>query len=367
MIENGKISAMQMGIIMYPTILATAILLVPAITAEHAKRDLWLSPIWSSLIGLFVVYIAHQLSKHFPNKTIIEYSEDILGRILGKVLGMVYLLFYLHITGIVIREYGEFIVGTFLTNTPISVIMGTMVLVCAYNVRGGVEVMGRTAQMFVPILIILFAGLVILLIPELHPKNMFPVLEHGLGPSIKGSLVPQGWFSEFILISFLLPFVTDKVKAMKWGMISVIVVMITMVITNFATLFLFGDLTPTLTYPVMLAARYISIADFFEHLEAFVMAIWVVGTFVKISMFYYAVVIGTAQWLKLANYRPITLPIGFILVLFSIWLAPSLQDMIHFLDITSPFYFLTLQVMIPILLLIISFIQIMIKKRRAKG
>jgi spore germination protein KB len=211
--------------------------------------------------------------------------------------------------------------------------------------------MGRTAQMFVPIVIFLFVWIVALLVPELEPSNMLPMFERGLGPSLRGSLVPQGWFSEFFLIAFLLPYVSNREKGMKWGMISVAAVMLTMVITNFASLFLFGELTSTLVYPVMVAARFISLADFFEHLEAFVMAIWVGGTFVKISMFYYSIVIGTAQWLKLSDYRPLTLPVGFLLVLVSGWLAPGLQELVHFISTVSPFYFQTMQIAIPLLLL----------------
>jgi spore germination protein KB len=196
MIEKGKISSFQMGMIMYPTIQATAILLVPAITAVHAKRDMWLSPIWASLIGLLTMYIAHLLNKLYPDKTLIEYVELILGRFLGKVVGLIFLLFFLHNSGILIRQYGEFIIGTFLTQTPLIVIMGTMILVCSFNVRGGLEVIGRSAQMFVPMVLVLFIWIVILLIPDLDPKNMLPIMEHGAGPSLMGALVPQAWFSE---------------------------------------------------------------------------------------------------------------------------------------------------------------------------
>jgi spore germination protein KB len=361
MIEKGKISAFQLGIIMYPTVLATAILLVPAITAQTAERDLWLSPIWASVIGFLTVYIVCKLNNYYPDKTIIEYSQDIIGPLLGKAYGVVYLIFLLHINGIVIREYNEFMTGTFLIRTPMTMIAGTMVLVCAFNVRGGIEVMGRTAQIFVPIVILLFAFIVVLLIPELDPTHILPMMEHGITPSLKGSLVPAGWFSEFILISFLLPFLTDRNKGKKWGWISVLTIMLTMVITNFASFSLFGSSTGSLVYPVMVAARFISFADFFEHLEALVMMIWVGGTFVKISMFYYASVIGTAQLLKLSDYRPLTFPIGLLLVVFSIWLAPNLQYMVHFLSTVSPFYFVSVQTGIPLLFLLIT----MIRKRRA--
>ena len=51
----------------------------------------------------------------------------------------------------------------------------------------------------------------------------------------------------------------------------------------------------------MQVAEYINIADFFEHVESVVMAIWVVGAFIKISAFYYAAALGTAQWLNLSH------------------------------------------------------------------
>jgi spore germination protein KB len=366
MIDKGKISAFQMTFMMFAAIISTALLLVPAITASTAKRDLWISPMWASIVGFITVYIAYKLNQYYPKKTIIEFSEDILGRTLGKIVGFVFILFFLHNTGIVIREFGEFIVGTFLSSTPISVIMGAMVLVCAFNVRGGVEVMGRSAQIFVPIVTLLYLAVIILLIPNFKINNMLPIMEHGLKPSIMGSLVPQAWFSEFILISFLLPCLSDREKGLKWGMISVLVVTLFMVISNLSTFFVFGDLTSSFVYPVMVAFRYISLADFFEHLESLAMMIWVGGTFVKISVFYYVIVTGTAQWLKLSNYRPLTLPIGFLLVLMSMWLAPSLQQLIHFITTISPFYFVSVETMLPMLLLLIAWVQFKIAgKRRA--
>jgi spore germination protein KB len=363
MIEKGRISALQMAIMIYPTIMATAILLVPAITGKFAKQDMWLSPIWASSAGFLSVYIAYQLNKHYPKQTVIQYSQKIIGWIPGKLIGFVFILFYLHSNGIILREYGEFVVGNFLLKTPMIVVIGSMALVCALSVRSGLEVMARSAQIFVPIIIILLLFIVILLIPDLEPKNMFPVMEKGIMPSVMGAVVPSSWFTEFFLITFLLPFLGRREKGLKWGMISVFAVMLTMVVTNLLSLFLFGGITATLTYPVMSAARYINIADFLQHLESIVMAIWVAGTFIKISVFYYAIVIGTAQWLNLSDYRPIVFPLGFLLVLVSIWSAPNLQELAHSLGTTWPFYAIFIQTVIPILFLLLAVIRKKVSKK----
>lgn len=357
MLEKGRISAVQMAIMMHPTIIATAILLVPAITFKHAERDMWISPVWAALIGLFTVYIAFQLNKFYPAENIIQYSEHILGTIPGKVLGFVYVFFYLHVNGIIIREYVEFVIGNFLLKTPMIVILGSMTMICAFAVYGGVEVLGRAAQIFLPVIILLLTVVNILIIPELKVKNMFPVMEHGIMPSILGSFPLQGWFSEFILISFLLPLLTDREKGMKWGMISVLAVMLTLVVTNFTSLFLFGGITASVAYPVMSLAKLISIADFLTHLESIVMALWVTGAFLKISVFYYALVLGTAHWLKLSDYRPLVFPLGLLLVVFAVWSAPNLQELDHFLGTTTVFYLLSMQTVIPLLLLLLAVIR----------
>lgn len=92
--EKGKISSFQMALMIVPTIIATAILIVPSITGKFAGRDMWISPILASLNGFFTAFLMYRLHKIYPNKTFIQYSEHIIGRIPGKVLGFVYLFFF---------------------------------------------------------------------------------------------------------------------------------------------------------------------------------------------------------------------------------------------------------------------------------
>jgi spore germination protein KB len=363
MMEKGKITSLQMAFMMYPTIVATAILGVPSITAKYAKTDLWLSPIFAALIGYLTVYIAYKLHKLYPKQTVFQFTEKIIGRIPGKILGFLLLFFYIQNTGLIIRGYAEFLVGSFLVRTPIGVIMASMVLLCAFIVRGGIEVLGRAAELFVPVFIFPISILIFLLIPDLDFKNIFPVLGNGIIPPIKGAIVPGGWFSEFFLIIFLLPFLKDMKKGMKSGMMTVFAVMMTLIVVNLMVLFILGATTSTKLYPVMSVSRYISLADFFEHVESAVMAVWIVGAFVKISVFYYACALGTAQWLNLSGYRPIVWPVGIFIVIFSLWSLPSSMEVSRNDVNVFPLQGMLMQTIIPLLLLVIA----VVRKRNRKG
>jgi len=358
MIEKGRISGLQMSLLMYANLVTTAILILPSITIKYAERDMWLSPIWGSIPGFFTVYIAYQLHKLYPTQTLIQYSQHILGRMLGKVIGFFYLFFFLYVSGNTLRQYGDFLVGAFLKHTPILLVMGVLALASALAVRAGLEVLARLSDMFVPILFLLWLIVVLLLIPELEVKNMFPIMEDGIKPSLMGSLAPSSWNMIFFhFVSSLLPFLINRDQGMKWGMFSVLALMITLVITSFATLLLFGNITANFTYPIMSASRYISYADFFENLEAIVIAIWIGGTFIKLGLYHYVLVLNTAQWLNLSDYKSLALPLGLLSTLFGFWTAPNLPELAQTFSVTSPFLNTTYYILIPLALLIVALLR----------
>ncbi|GIM45152.1 germination protein [Collibacillus ludicampi] len=365
MIEKGRISALQMWIMLYPTVIATDIITVPAISIKYAGRDLWLSTIWASLVGFLVVYVIDRLNKLYPGQTFIQYCEHILGVLPGKFLGLIYLFYFLFAEGIILREYAEFVNEAFLSHTPSFVIVGGLVFVCACAVRGGVEVIGRSAQSFFALFIITIFLVVLFLLPDLHVRHMFPILAHGIMPTIKGAFVSQSWYCQVFLGAFFLPYVVDRAKGKKWGMITVLFIMLNLLMIKLTVLFLFGqEVTSMLTYPTMDAVRYASLADFIEHLDLFVMAVWVAGMFVKVSVYYYALVLGTAQWLKLSDHRPLVLPYGFLMILFTFWIAPSYQKLGEFIEKADIFEVTLLFTVIPVFLLPLSVLR---KRMQGKG
>ncbi len=181
-------------------------------------------------------------------------------------------------------------------------------------------------------------------------------------PPIKGAIVPGGWFTELFLITFLLPFLADQKKGMKYGMITVFAVMMMLVVVNLFVLFILGPTTASSVSPAFIVARYISIGAFFEHVEAGIIAAWIVGAFVKMSVFYYATVLGTAQWLNLSDYRPVVWPLGILIVEFGFWSLPNTMGLERHLVEAFPLFGLLIQTIIPLFLLVIA----VVRKRKRK-
>ncbi|MCP1136245.1 spore germination protein [Paenibacillus polysaccharolyticus] len=358
MIEKGKISSFQMFFILYPLVVATGDLVIPSFSAKLAKQDLWISSIFASIIGFIVLFTVIRLHNLYPGKTLIQYSEQIAGKIVGKVISICFLFYILDDTSSIMRQYSQFVHDVFLPNTPIYIIISAMVIVCSFAVSGGVEAIARSAQFFIPFVILAWGVILILLIPDMNPRNMFPILEKGLLPPLKGGVPTGAWFSHFVLIAFLLPYLTDPVKAKKWGVISLLAIMMNLVLITLSTLFVFGVLTGDMIYPVMTVVRYIRIGDFLEHLESIMMAIWVVGCFIKISIYYYVFTIGFSQMMRLSSYQPIVRSCGFLIVVFTVWISKmDIHQYFSSLGTTFPFVVLLFGAVLPVGLLIVAWIR----------
>lgn len=357
MSEKIRISSIQMAVVMYPTVIATGIINLPLLTGYVARKDSWISPIWAALIGIISVILACQLNKKFPEKTFIQYTEDIVGRFLGKIIILFYLFFFLHFNGIVIREYSDFVWGTFFNQTPALLISAIFLLFCAYAVHGGLEVIVRMGQIFFPLFTIpLFLFLFILLI-SMEPKNILPIMENGILPSFKGSFILSSWFSEMFLISFFLPYLKKRETGLKWGMYTTMAITITMVMVNFVMLLVLGAYSYYALNPFLTAVRYISLGEFFEHVEAGLLAIWILGTFVKVTVLYYIVTRVASGLLNLKDERVLIFPLGFLQLIMCFWVSKSFQELSAFFMNILPSYFFTFLILIPSFLLFISSVK----------
>lgn len=356
MLEKGKISGFQMALLLYPAVLSTGILALPTVAAQYAGNDLWMTGILAVFMGLITVHVAVRLHELYPNENFIQHCERIAGKIAGKIIGFLFCIFSLYLTGGIVRQYAEFVTGSYLFKTPILFISAAMVLLAAIAVRGGLETIARSAVIFTPFFVVPLLFL-LLLIPDLDVRNLFPILSHGIVPVLQGTVMPQAWMSELFYMTFFLPYLTDPGKGRKWGNAALGAIVVSMTYVNLIALFLFGLDTGNKAYPVQVAFRYISVGGFFENLESVLLAMWVVGNFVKICVFFYAVVLSFAQTMRLSDYRPAVFPLGILVIAFSIWDWPNYSALASHIRYYTSFELPFVLTLLPLLMLAIDRIR----------
>ncbi|GIO34386.1 MULTISPECIES: GerAB/ArcD/ProY family transporter [Paenibacillus] len=364
MVEKGKISSGQLALLLYSLMAYDGLLLIPKIAGEAAGRDLWLSPIWSHLAGIFFVLAMLRLNRMFPEETIIGYSKRIFGKILGKAAGLVIIFYAAYLTSVILRIYSDFISSVFLENTPPLVISGGIMFLVAYAVRGGVEVLGRLAQLFLPVTIVVFVILSVLTIPEWAVSNAFPIMGKGPVPSLKGAIVPFTWFSGYLLLGLFFPLLSSKRRAALFVMAAWFGEMLTLAASGLVSVFLFGEYAGTLNYPFIEVVRYIGLGEFFQHIDALLLAVWLPGTFIELSTYHYAAVTAIAEWSGLKDYRALALPLGFLSLIVSFWGLSSDVEFERYLS-TSHIWFDFSLLVFGLLLFLVAWIRS--KLQAAKG
>jgi spore germination protein KB len=161
--------------------------------------------------------------------------------------------------------------------------------------------------------------------------------------------------------------VKKKDKAVRWGLFSIVGAAFSLMVLHLIILFVLGNQASTFLYPFFEAYRLVSLAGFIEHFDAFLLAMWMSIVFIKMCLFHYVTVLGSAQWLGLSDYKPLSLPIALILVAVGIWTAPNLTFLNSFFDGEAFLYSSLVQVVIPLGLLAVAAIRKMEGTRKEEG
>lgn len=351
MLERGKISYTQTFYLLVNLVSATAVIYLPAISAQAAGRDAWMSPVVSTLPGVYLALVLVYLGRKYPGQTLIQYLQTTLGTWPGKIIGLGYIFFFLYSNAFVLREFGELMVSLVMPQTPLLVFHVLLILLCAWAIRGGLEILARTIELTYPFLLFLFFIVVILTVNQMNLLNLAPVLEDGIMPVLRSAIAPTGWRGEIILLAMFLPFLARQERAGSCAVMSVVFVGLILAAVALANTAVLGDTVARLNFPTFALIKEVSMGNFIEHIESVFLAIGVISIYGKIALFYYATVLGAAQLANLKDYRPLVFPIGVLLAVLSIQVVENSLQLVHFLSFIWPFLAYVFEYLIPTIIL----------------
>jgi spore germination protein KB len=368
--EKAKISPKQLFVVVVLFEMGSAILVG---LASSAKQDAWISILLGMLAGILLFLVYHRLFLFYPDLPLTSYIQKIVGKWVGRTLALMYIVYFIYLAGRVLRDFGELLTSTIYTNTPMVFLITVLLVTIAYAIHKGFEVIARVGEIFfgvvylmaiVGFFLIIFSGLI-------HLENLRPMLENGIVTILKTTMRETLTFpfGEMIVFTMLLPYLNKPKKARMMCILGMVLSGVNITIASIVNIATLGvDLFVRAPYPLLATVGKIQLAQFIERLDVLFMLYLMIAGFIKVAIFYYAAVIGTADLFQFKNYRKISLPIGMIVLLAAIVMAQNYMEHIkEGLQVVPIFLHWPFQIIIPVTLLGIAYIREKLKQKKSQG
>lgn len=273
-----------------------------------AGRDAWMCIILALVPGLGTVWLTVWLGLRHRGQTLVQYASSLLGPALGRLAGLFYGLTFLFLTALTLGEFGQVMKMNYLTRTPVPVHVIGLVLLVTLGVRLGLEPLGRTADVLVPIMIGVGALVAGMVAPFIRIGHLFPLLEAGIGPVLRGTAVVWSDYAQLTVLALFLPQVDRPRRMYRAGLLLLVILVMMGLGPTSGTITVFGIETgAALPFPSVKLARQV---ELIRGVEAGLILLWVGGTFLRTSVFLYGSCLAWSQTLRLRDWRLLLLPLA---------------------------------------------------------
>lgn len=356
--EEHKISNGQLKALIITANVGVGILSLPSTVADIMNNAGWIAIILGGLATLPFVYIMNKLAEMYRGRIFYEYGKEIVGNTLFKIFNVVYLTYFLVFLAFVVRIFGEVIEAYLLQNTPIEVIMFTMLLATSYIGRSDIESLSRMAFLILPIIALITIFFVILSLPTLDFTNVLPAFRFNIKDVPKGVVTVFFSYVGFEIILIALAYVEDSKSALKTSFLSIFYTTIIYLVTFFITLSQFGihELKKQI-WPSISIMREIEVPGFFiENLDGLVMAAWVLIVFATMGPLMYGGGVVLSSIFNTKKYNFFVIPI--IPIVMIIALIPENVTQVYLnMELVVRILAVFSIIIAPTILLIISFLK----------
>lgn len=314
---DERISSSQTGVILINDILATGILTLPrALSDKMGTPDGWISILLGGGITIAASIIIVKLCQRFPNKTIFEFSQEIMGRWGGMLVSLVIVGYFLVASSFQVRSMAEVTNFFLLEGTPSWAIIMSLMWVSIYLIVGGIQPIARLFELILPLTVFIFLVAVFLGFGIFDIDRLRPVLGLGIGPVLKGLKTTTLSFAGPETMLFLMAFMQKPNKGIKVVVSSIAFVMVLYLITFVMVIGVLSlDGAEARTWPTLDLLRSFELHGLvFERFESLLLVIWIMQMYSTYTIAHYGAALGLARLFKknAASCAYALLPIIFI-------------------------------------------------------
>jgi spore germination protein len=365
--QKGVITNRQITSIIASTLIGVGVLTLPRNASETLQESGWISTILGAVIAMVSITVIVKLSAKFPGLSLVQYSRrivgstksDWIGRVFSLPFILTYAVFLAIVTVAVARTFGEVVVTAVLKETPLEVIIITMLLTAFVLCLHEVEVMARVNEILLPIILIPVLLIALFSFQSARFDNMLPIFPTDWKNLAIGALAASFAYQGYEVMTIFFGYAKDPsqlLRASLWG-IGIPAFVYTMIVLS--GILVFGsDELQKLMWPTLELVKTTEVPGLIlERLESAFLGVWVAAVFTTVGNAYYALVLLIKEYFRFQMKGQRWT--AFLLLPLFFWLSlipQNVVDLFKFLSFMG-YAGLTVTITLPLVLLIIAAIR----------
>jgi spore germination protein len=325
--NSREITTIQASAILVSTIIGVGVLPLPLFAVRAADSAAPLVTVFAIGVAFFGLALLTWLGMRFPNQSIFQYCNDIIGKWLGSLGSSVVILFYAILTSLTAREFGEVVVTSVLKSTPVEVTVIVMLTLAAISSRKPITTFAYIHTFYFPLLLVPALLIAILSFGNAEIINMQPVVLSGPNRALMGTLTIAALFQGSFIMTVIIPSMRRPMKAMKASLFSILIAGGLYLIIVAASVSVFGaEEIKKLLWPTLELAKGVSLpANVLERLDAAFLAVWVTAVFTTLLSSYFLTSYALKQLFRMEGHQVFS----FILLPIVFFMAMLPQNVVH--------------------------------------
>lgn len=287
--RQRSITWFQASAVVISSIIGGGVLDIPrtaAATADSGAPLITLAGIAIALLGIWLITV---LGMRFPKENLFQYSQHILGKPVAYSVNLCMVLFFVILTALTVRQFGEVVVSAVLRKTPIEVTIIILLLLATVTTRRNIIRFSYIHMFYLPFILGPVLGIALISLQNAEVLNLQPIIGNHPKDVIGGGLSITALFQSSLIITLIIPFMKKPEKALRSSMLGGTIAGLLYLIIVISTVATFGPQeTIQLIWPTLEIARSTSIpGKIFERLDAIFIAVLVISVFTTIYATYY--------------------------------------------------------------------------------
>lgn len=313
----------QVMAIVASSVIGVGVLTLPRIAVERADTGAPLATATAVAVSMAAVAVLVHLGRRFPDMSLFQYAEAVMGRWAGKAVSLLLVAFFVELAALTAREFGEVVVSAVLPRTPLEVTTVILILLAAVASRNNVGTFGRIHEVYLPFIVFPAVGIVILSLKNASDINLLPLMGQGWPGIAKGTLIVTALFQAFAVLGAVQPHARNPRRVLRAALFGTALAGAVYTLAVIGALGIFGrNEIRGLLWPTLEMAKATAVpGGIIERLDALFLTVWVTAVFTTVYSVYFMSVTGLTHVFELRDHRAFVFPL--IPVIYFLALRPT--------------------------------------------